>query len=84
MGCSWDWEREYHIGRKDSAFYIIDDNGVPLEGPYQSLEFHHIAYSNSDHIKAVGESGKEFLTKDGQEYDWPTNLTLSINIGDNK
>lgn len=78
----WDFEREYHIGRIDGAFYVIDDRGNALEGPYQRVEFAHVGFSNSDHIKGWGEEGMEMLTKDGQDYDWPSNLTMEIQVND--
>lgn len=76
----WGFEREYHIGRIDGAFYVIDDKGNALEGPYHRVEFAHVGFSNSDHIKAWGEEGMEMLTKDGQEYNWPSNLSMEINV----
>lgn len=61
----------------------MDDEGRALEGPFRSLEISHVSFAQSDHIKGYGEDGMEMLTKDGQEYDWPSNLTMKINIGDN-
>lgn len=83
MTLKWDWEREYHIGRIDGGFYLMDDNGNALEGPFHRVEFAHVGFANTDHIKGHGEDGLEFMEKDGQGYDWPTNLSMEINIGDN-
>lgn len=84
MTAKWDFDCEYHIGRINGGFYIIDDKGNTLEGPFHRLEFAHVGFAKSDHIKAWGEEGMEMLTKDGLEYAFPSNLTMDIKIGDNE
>lgn len=85
MTTKWDWEREYHIGRIDNALYIIDGEGNALEGPFPALSISHISFKQSaELIKGRGGEGKETLTKDGKEYNYPSNLTMNIKIGGQK
>lgn len=84
MTAKWDFDREFHLGRIDGAYYLLDDRGEAIEGPFMRMEFAFVSFSKSDHIKGYGEDGMEMLTKDGQEYDFPSNLTMDIKIGDNE
>lgn len=80
MTAKWDFEAEYHIGRIDGAFYLIDDKGNTLEGPFHRLKFAHVGFANSDHIEGWDDDGHQMITKDGQGYDWPSNLTMEITV----
>jgi len=80
MTLEWDWDREYHVGRKDGAFYFLDGSGKVLKGPFARVEFSHVGFADNDHIRTTDGDGDQDIYKGGHPLDAPTNLTMKVKI----